>query len=80
MTDPDKPAWEYVLGKQIQETHNVHVHDTMFPATLVLLIIIRDLRVSDIQNSGIGDSHTIGIARNILEDKIDRRTTVDGQN
>ena len=71
MTDPDKPTWEYVLGKQIQETHNAHAHDTVFPATLVLLVVVGDLRASDAQYPGIGNGHTIGIAGNILEDEID---------
>jgi len=52
----------------------------MLTATLVLLIVVRDLRVCDVQNPGICDGHTIGIAGNILEDQIDafgRRTRVD---
>jgi len=70
VTDPDKSVWKYMLGKQIQEAHNVHGHDTMFSATLVLLVVIGDLRVCDVQNPGVGDGHTKGIAGNILEDKI----------
>ena len=71
MADSDKPVREYVLGKQIQEVHNVHGHDTMFPATLVLFVVVRYLFVSQVQNPGVGDGHTIGIAGNILEDEID---------
>ena len=71
MTDPDKPAREYVLGKQIQEFINFHSHDTMFSATLVLLVVIGDLFVGQIHYSGIGDGHTKDIAGNILKDQID---------
>lgn len=71
MTDPDKPTREYVLRKQIQEAHNAHIHDTMFPATFVLLVVVGNLRAGDAQYPGIGNGHTIGIAGNILEDEID---------
>lgn len=40
----------------------------MFPATLVLLVVVRYLFVGQVQYPGIGDGHTIGIARDILED------------
>ena len=43
----------------------------MLPSTLVLLVVIGDLRVSDVQNPGICDGDTISIAGNILKDQID---------
>ena len=77
VADPDKPTREYVLGKQIQEAHNAHAHDTMFTATLVLLVVVGYLFVGQIQYSGIGDGHPISIAPDVLEyltDAFCRRT------
>ena len=77
MADPDKPAGDYMLGELIQEGINAVSLDPMLTATSVILVVIGDFRVSDVQNSGIGDSHPICIAGNVLEDLIDafcRRT------
>ena len=62
MTDPDKPVWENVLGEQIQEGVNLHGHDAMLPAFPVHLVIVGDLRAGHVQDSGVSDGHTIGIA------------------
>ena len=80
MTDPDKPAWEYMLGQEIQEVSNVHGHDAMLTATLVLLVVVRDMRVSNVKYSGIGDGDAISIASDVFKNKIDslgRRPRVD---
>ena len=58
VADPDKPTWEYVLGKQSQKGINGHGHDTMFPSLLVLFVVVGYLRVCDVQYSGVGDGHT----------------------
>lgn len=80
VADSDKPVREYVLGEQIQEGVNLHGHDAMLSAFPVHLVIVGDLRAGHVQNPGIGDSHTIGIATNVfkyLVDSLGRRTRID---
>ena len=80
VADSDKPVREYVLGEQIQEGVNLHGHDAMFPAIPVHLVIIGNLRAGHVQDPGVSDSHTIGIATNVFEDlsnAFGRRTRID---
>ena len=53
--------------EQIKERIDVHGHDTVLSTLLVHLVIIRDMSVCNIEYSGIGDGHTIGIAPDVLE-------------
>jgi len=71
VTDTDKPVREYVLGEKIQKGVNLHGHDAMLSAFPVYLVIVGDLRAGHVQNPGIGDSHTIGIATNVFKYLVD---------
>ena len=43
----------------------------MLAATSVILVVIGNLSVIHIQNPGISDSHTIGIAPDVLKNLVD---------
>ena len=52
----------------------------MLATTSVILVVVRDMRVGNIKNPGVGYGYTVGIAGNILEDLIDtfsRRLRID---
>ena len=71
VTDTDKPVWQYVLGQSSQEIVNSNVGDFVLPTTSVILVIEGNMRVSDIQYSGICNGHTIGITSDVLQDLTD---------
>lgn len=76
VTDTYKPVRQYVLGQSIQEIVNSNVSDIVLPTTSVIFVIEGNMRVSDIQYPGIGDSHAKGIASDVfknLSDSLSRR-------
>ena len=67
VTYSDEMTWQYMKRQQIKERIDVHGHDTVLSTLLVHLVIIRDMSVCNIEYSGIGDGHAIGIAPDVLE-------------
>lgn len=53
--------------QQIKERIDVHGYDSMLATLLVHFVVIGDLRVGHVQNSGICDGHAVGIAPDVLE-------------
>lgn len=67
VTYSDEMTWQYMKRQQIKECIDVHGHDSMLAALLVYLVVIRDMSVCNIEYSGIGDSHAVGIAPDVFE-------------
>ena len=66
--------------QQIEELVDVHGHDSMLTTLLVHLVVVGDSPTGNIEYPGVGDSHTIGIATDILEhltDSLGRRLGMD---
>ena len=80
VTYSDEMAWQYMKRQQVEECINVHGHDSMLASLLVHFVIIRDMSVCNIEYSGIGDSHAVGIAPDVFEhlsDSLGRRLGMD---
>ena len=58
-------------GDQIQEVINIHVHNAMFSAFSVVLIVIGDCSVCHVQYPGVRDSHPVSISCDILQHLVD---------
>lgn len=71
MSYSHEPVGEYMQGEQIQEVVNFHVHNAMLPAFSIILVVVRDGRIGHLQYPGVGDSHPVCIASDILQYLID---------
>lgn len=80
MADSNKPVRQNVLREQIQKVIDIHRHHAMLTSFPVILVVIGYFIIRDLQYPGIGDSHPVGIAGDILEhltDSLCRRYGVD---
>ena len=80
VTYSDKMVRQDMKRQQVEERVNVHGHDSMLASLLVHFVIIRDMSVCNIEYSGIGDSHAVGIAPDVFEhlsDSLGRRLGMD---
>ena len=71
MTDTDKPVWQYVLRKKIQECIDTLGLDLMLATASVVLVIVGDCAISHVQDPGVSDCHTIGIASDVFKNLAD---------
>ena len=71
MSDSYKSVGEDMQGYQIQEVINVHVHNAMFPAFPVVLVVIGDCSICHFQYPGVCDSHPVSISCDILQHLVD---------
>lgn len=76
VTYSDKMVRQYMKRQQIKERIDVHGYDSVLATLLVHFVVIGDLRVGHVQNSGICDGHAVGIAPDVFEhltDSLSRR-------
>ena len=76
VTYSDKMVRQYMKRQQIKERIDVHGYDSVLATLLVHFVVIGDLRVGHVQNSGICDGHAVGIAPDVFEhlsDSLGRR-------
>jgi hypothetical protein len=71
VTDPDKPFRQYVLREKIQECIDALGLDPMLSAISIVLVIVRDCAISHVQDPGVSDCHTIGIASDVFKNLAD---------
>lgn len=67
VTYSDKVIRQDMKRQQIKERIDVHGHDSVLAPLFVHLVVIGDMSVCNIEYSGIGDGHAIGIAPDVLE-------------
>ena len=80
MADPYKSVRQDVLREQIKKAIDIHSHYAMLTSLSVILVVIGYFIIRDFQYSGVGDSHSVGIAGDILEhltDSLCRRSGID---
>ena len=71
VTDTDKPVWQYVLRKKIQECIDTLGLDLMLATASVVLVIVGDCAISHVQDPGVSDCHTIGVASDVFKNLAD---------
>ena len=67
MADPYKSVRQDVLREQIKKAIDIHSHYAMLTSLSVILVVIGYFIIRDLQYSGVGDSHSVGIAGDILQ-------------
>ena len=80
MADPYKSVRQDVLREQIKKAIDIHSHYAMLTSLSVILVVIGYFIIRDLQYPGVGDSHSVGIAGDILEhltDSLCRRSGID---